>query len=40
MQDRVANPPDDDLFLPDFCDMGTVFTVVLPRTRLHEGDAR
>ncbi len=29
MQDRVAKPPDDDLFLPDFCDMGTVFTVVI-----------
>ena len=29
MQDRVAKPPDDDLFLPDFCDMGTVFTVVV-----------
>ena len=29
MQDRVAKPPEDDLFLPDFCDMGTVFTVVV-----------
>jgi two-component system sensor histidine kinase AlgZ len=29
MQDRVAKLPDDDLFLPDFCDMGTVFTVVV-----------
>ncbi len=29
MQDRVANPPDDNLFLPDFCDMSTVFTVVI-----------
>jgi two-component system sensor histidine kinase AlgZ len=25
----VARLPDDDLFLPDFCDMGTVFTVVV-----------
>ena len=29
MQDRVAKLPDDNLFLPDFCDMGTVFTVVV-----------
>jgi len=29
MQDRVEKHPDDDLFLPDFCDMGTVFTVVV-----------
>jgi len=29
MQDRVAKLPNDDLFLPDFCDMGTVFTVVV-----------
>jgi len=29
MQDRVAKSPDDDLFLPDFCDMGTVLTVVV-----------
>jgi two-component system sensor histidine kinase AlgZ len=29
MQDRVAKLPDDDLFLPDFCDMSTVFTVVV-----------
>ncbi len=29
MQDRVAKLPDEDLFLPDFCDMGTVFTVVV-----------
>ena len=29
MQDRVAKLPDDDLFLPDFCDMRTVFTVVV-----------
>ena len=34
MQDRVANPPDDELFLPDFCDMGTVFTVVVVGTLL------
>jgi len=29
MQDRVAKLSEDDLFLPDFCDMGTVFTVVV-----------
>ena len=29
MHNRVTKPPDDDLFLPDFCDMGTVFTVVV-----------
>jgi len=29
MQNRVAKLPDDELFLPDFCDMGTVFTVVV-----------
>ncbi len=34
MQDRVARPPDDDLFLPDFCDIGTVFTVVVVGTLL------
>lgn len=34
MQDRVAKPPDDELFLPDFCDMGTVFTVVVVGTLL------
>ena len=34
MQDRVANFPDDDLFLPDFCDMGTVLTVVVVGTLL------
>ncbi len=34
MQDRVANLPDDELFLPDFCDMGTVFTVVVVGTLL------
>lgn len=30
----MANHPDDGLFLPDFCDMGTVFTVVLVGTLL------
>ena len=25
----MAKPPDDELFLPDFCDMGTVLTVVV-----------
>jgi two-component system sensor histidine kinase AlgZ len=34
MQDRVAKFPDDELFLPDFCDMGTVFTVVVVGTLL------
>ena len=34
MQDRVAKSPDDELFLPDFCDMGTVFTVVVVGTLL------
>jgi two-component system sensor histidine kinase AlgZ len=29
MQDRVTKLPDDDLFLPDFCDISTVFTVVV-----------
>ncbi len=29
MQDRVATTPQDDLFLPDFCNMGTVLTVVV-----------
>jgi two-component system sensor histidine kinase AlgZ len=29
MQDPVAKPSDDDIFLPDFCDMGTVLTVVV-----------
>ena len=36
MQDRVAKSPDDELFLPDFCDMGTVFTVVVVGTLLEE----
>ena len=34
MQDRAAKLPDDELFLPDFCDMGTVFTVVVVGTLL------
>jgi len=34
MQDRAAKPSDDELFLPDFCDMGTVFTVVVVGTLL------
>ena len=29
MQNRVAKLPDDEFFLPDFCDVGTVFTVVV-----------
>jgi two-component system sensor histidine kinase AlgZ len=29
MQNRVAKLSDDELFLPDFCDMGTVLTVVV-----------